>query len=388
MTKFRNLVFEGGGTSGVCYAGAIQELEKIEQQNENIFSFKDIQRTGGASVGAITALLVSLKYTGEEITSHLKNLDFTQFEDDDVGIIRDLYRLYEHFGFYKGEALFNVIKSFINEKTGSEKTTFGDLKEMGFRDLYVVVTKAYKLNGQLVSEACTFSAENAFHTEVAPVVLASASIEGFFQCVRLLKTTEDSYEVNDEGHVFADGGMYSNFPITLFDSADYYTPPLREAKETECDKAIYNPETLGIRIDDALEISDLRDKAEAKEEVIPKGDFVNYLVALVNGATSGRQDDAFRKSHNRDRSIFIDRKGTKATDFSLSSEKKDELIAAGKLAVSDFFKQKENVIVPNEEVFVEPQSSVMRRSFLSFFKVCGDSQNVIAPSAQIQNNTI
>ncbi len=47
---FRNLVFEGGGVKGSAYIGAIRALNE-----EGILP--EIQRFGGTSAGAITALL-------------------------------------------------------------------------------------------------------------------------------------------------------------------------------------------------------------------------------------------------------------------------------------------------------------------------------------------
>ena len=64
-----NLAFKGGGVLGIAYAGAIQVLQdqKILQQ---------VQRVAGTSAGAITAALVSLKYTAEEIYSIVQSTDF------------------------------------------------------------------------------------------------------------------------------------------------------------------------------------------------------------------------------------------------------------------------------------------------------------------------
>lgn len=50
---FRNLVFEGGGVKGSAYIGAIRALNE-----EGILP--EIQRFGGTSAGAITALLLGL----------------------------------------------------------------------------------------------------------------------------------------------------------------------------------------------------------------------------------------------------------------------------------------------------------------------------------------
>ncbi len=45
----RNLVFEGGGVRGIAYAGALRVLEERG-------SLSVVERVGGTSVGAVTAL--------------------------------------------------------------------------------------------------------------------------------------------------------------------------------------------------------------------------------------------------------------------------------------------------------------------------------------------
>src|SRR4030095_13838298 len=69
-----NLVFEGASIRGIGYAGAISELEK----NQLI---PGIKRVAGTSAGAVTALLVSLGYSSEEIISIISTTNFRKFND-------------------------------------------------------------------------------------------------------------------------------------------------------------------------------------------------------------------------------------------------------------------------------------------------------------------
>ncbi|EGI8885049.1 hypothetical protein IG679_004752, partial [Salmonella enterica] len=67
MKKKSNLecfaIFEGGGAKGIAFAGA---LSAAEAHNINFSGY------GGASSGAIIALLATLGYTGKEIQLKLK----------------------------------------------------------------------------------------------------------------------------------------------------------------------------------------------------------------------------------------------------------------------------------------------------------------------------
>jgi predicted acylesterase/phospholipase RssA len=72
--QIRYLVFEGGGGKGFAYLGAIQVLERLKVM-ENIKGF------GGASAGAITALLLSIGYTSKQVEAYLLETNFDKFFD-------------------------------------------------------------------------------------------------------------------------------------------------------------------------------------------------------------------------------------------------------------------------------------------------------------------
>ena len=60
QNTIKNLVFEGAGVRGIAYAGAIKELE-----NNKLIS--QIEKVGGTSAGAITAIMLALGYSSDEI---------------------------------------------------------------------------------------------------------------------------------------------------------------------------------------------------------------------------------------------------------------------------------------------------------------------------------
>ena len=55
-----NLVFEGGGSLGMAYAGVVAALE-----DKSIM--KNIERVAGSSAGSIIALCITLKYKPDEL---------------------------------------------------------------------------------------------------------------------------------------------------------------------------------------------------------------------------------------------------------------------------------------------------------------------------------
>jgi hypothetical protein len=72
--QIQYLVFEGGGGKGFAYLGAIEVLEKLRV-------FDNVLGYGGASAGAITALLLSLGMNCIDIEKYLLETDFNKFFD-------------------------------------------------------------------------------------------------------------------------------------------------------------------------------------------------------------------------------------------------------------------------------------------------------------------
>ena len=208
---FKNLIFEGGGVKGIAYVGALQELE-----GRGIM--KNIKRVGGTSAGAINAVLLALGYTLKETQKILMELNFNNFMDDSWGIIRDSKRLIEKYGWYKGDFFRDWIGGLIRNKTGTENSTFNDLRNQGLRELYLI--------GANLSTGFSevFSCEHTPRVRVVDAVRISMSIPLFFAAVR-----------NFREDVYVDGGVFNNYPIKLFDREKYIDPKdiSKDARETE-----------------------------------------------------------------------------------------------------------------------------------------------------------
>ncbi|XP_078684596.1 uncharacterized protein YqhO-like [Branchiostoma floridae x Branchiostoma belcheri] len=65
---FENLVLEGGGAKGIAYIGAMKVLEDAG-------IIKNIKRFAGCSAGAVTAGLMSLGMTSNEIVEEIRNVN-------------------------------------------------------------------------------------------------------------------------------------------------------------------------------------------------------------------------------------------------------------------------------------------------------------------------
>ena len=99
--EYQNIVFEGGGVKGLAYVGALQVME-----SEGLLA--KVQRVAGTSAGAITACLVALKYSAEDITKIVKSMDLGSF-DDKEGLFKKLH----YYGLHPGNTFLTWLKSQI-----------------------------------------------------------------------------------------------------------------------------------------------------------------------------------------------------------------------------------------------------------------------------------
>lgn len=232
--KYRNLVMEGAGVKGFAYAGAIQVLDSMG-------ILKDIQRVAGTSVGAIQGTLLAVGYSSDEIIELTSHIPLRKFNDGAWMLAGGISRLRKHFGWYKGEKIAHWIEDLIEAKTGNGQITFAELHaqcaEKGYKDLYITGTD---LTYQILR---VFSYENYPNMRIRDAVRISLSIPFYYRAVLM----DDEGKIYDKPngqqllHVMVDGGVLSNYPIFLFDSARYINNSVPNA-ETVTE----NPETLGL----------------------------------------------------------------------------------------------------------------------------------------------
>lgn len=320
---FKNLVFEGGGVKGIAYVGALEVLDR-----EGILN--NIERVAGTSAGAMVAVMVALRYTAEEVRQVLEGLNFKDFKDSSKGILRDTIRLLKNYGWYKGDFFRNLMSKLIEKKTGNGEITFEQLEETGkYRKLYLV--GADLTTG--LSKIFSASNQETKTVKVADAARISMSIPLFFAAVR---------GGNNNKHVFVDGGLLDNYTVKTFDRQNYLADlnnarrteyyekineRLRMQRSTSRNEYVYNKETLGFRLDAKEDIDMYLTHEENFKEI--KG-FFDYTKALVNTLIDFQTNDHLH-SDDWQRTVYIDTLGVRAIDFDIPKEKKDELVASGRL---------------------------------------------------------
>ena len=325
---FRNLVFEGGGVKGIAYVGAIEKLHErgiIDQ----------VRRIGGTSAGAINAVLLSLGYGLDEMNEVMSELDFNDFSDASkppLGSVSNILRLRRDYGWCKGEFFKEWIGDRIAYKTGTPATTFAQLQRRGSRDLFLVGTNLS------TGFAEVFSAEHSPSMSLAEATRRSMSIPMFFAAVR-----------DRTGDVFVDGGVFDNYPVKLFDrmcyleadsdatrlfrETDYYADLNRRVHDPSR-RYIYNKETLGFRLDTGREIRMFLEGGQPEVKAIDG--LFDYVKALSK-ALLNVQSNQHLHSDDWCRTVYIDTKDIRTTQFDLSPDDKAMLIEEGKKGVASYF---------------------------------------------------
>ena len=279
MTTIKNLAFKGGGVLGIAYAGAITVLEQRG-------ILQNIEKVSGTSAGAITAALVSLNYSADEIHKIVLATDFKTFEDH-----KNPLRLATTYGIYKGDALLNWIETQITNKGLAANATFADFRKKGCKDLYVFASDIS------LKDVRAFSFSKTPNVVVAEAIRASMSIPFFFEAWQFRNS-------NPNNHTYVDGGMVYNFPITYFD----------------VDGKV-NPETMG------LYLSDLSDKVVVEE--IKKDEVIHFVKAVFATIMDAQVIDFENDDSQKSRTAVIDNLGISAVNFDLTKEQQSALYDSG-----------------------------------------------------------
>lgn len=315
--NYENLVFEGAGIRGIAYAGAIKVLEQ-----EQIIP--QIKKVGGTSAGAITALMVAIGYTASEIEGIIAATKFQKFNDGRYLFIGGISRVNKRYGWYRGERFTQWLETLIEQKTGNKEITFAQLRQTGYKDLYVTATSLSQ------QKMVVLSADNFPDMKVKDAVRISMSIPLYFQAV-FVDSVGDIYRKPVRGkalEVMVDGGILGNFPIHIFDSI-----------ALDAQQKVYriaNPKTLGVRIDSEAQIKNDRiDQKLAPYEIEKFSDYLgSFYTIIIENLNRHSLTEA-----DWSRTISVSSVGISPKIRKLSRDEKNALLQSGSLNTTRFLHQ-------------------------------------------------
>lgn len=321
---FRNLVLQGGGVRAFAYHGMLRVLEE-----KGILP--QIERVGGSSAGAITAMLLSFRHDAQTTIDLFNSFDFQRVtvreNDTDAPVMEmrtrasiesrlrrvrqnanALNRLLWHYGWYSYDYpqqwLHEVIAAHCD---GNPRATFREFLARGFRDLYVVVTNISRHRPEI------FSAETTPDVAVADAVIMSGLIPLYFEAVQF-----DGQRFG-RGDYYADGGVMYNYPLHIFDQARY-------AKNPGNFRYGVNWETLGCRLVRPQE------HEEKRHEIT---NIMDYVQNVFEAMADAQQVIHANNPPDRLRTINIPDCGVSTTDFHIVPAKDPiywEMVQAGEQA--------------------------------------------------------
>jgi NTE family protein len=304
-----DLVLEGGGVKGIALVGAISVLM------ERGYTFP---RVAGTSAGSIVGALVAAGFSAEELTATVNAVDYAKFQDgrpwDDV-VAGKLADLLVHDGVYDGDYL----KTWLSEQLAKKNvTTFSTMPYADPDGRDVPAEKAFRLvvnvsditQGSLRQFPWDYQAHYGLDPgsiAIVDAVRCSMSIPLFYRPVKLRTPAGVTSWI-------VDGGMLSNFPVSLFDAPPGVVPRWP---------------TFGIRLSarpDAAQLAAANDVHDLKSEVL----------AMLNTMTG-----FYDRQHIDDpgvvaRTIFVDTGSVSSTNFHLTTEQRDQLFANGRDAATKF----------------------------------------------------
>lgn len=377
-----DIVFEGGGAKGMVFVGALKALESRGHT---------INRLVGTSAGAITATLLSVGYSADELAQALAEKDsngepvFARFMDVptaddfsrqmrdesatmqlfrkiDIPVIPNrwedaadrkiislllnlkaypvIFSFVERGGLYVGNAFVEWLQKKLSAKDdGYAGMTLLQLHDATGRDLSVVASDTTGRNLLVLNH------RTAPNVPVVWAVRMSMSIPFAWQEV-IWQDAWNPYQLLDASglavdseldltdHTVVDGGVLSNFPINLLTSDESSTRAVMG--DTQPDRT----KVLGMLIDETLGVPGAppppNDSADDRAGVM--GDIkklrlvqrVTRLVETMRGAHDNQLITA-----NKDLICRLPAQTYGTMEFDMSDQRRDKLVAAGKRAMED-----------------------------------------------------
>jgi len=316
-SQYTNLALEGGGMKGLAYSGAFEVLDSIGITQH-------IERVAGTSSGAMNGMLISIGYSGKEITHLNLTKNFGKYSQVGIPILSGLIRFYRTYGYYKTDRFMVDLAQAMRYKGISPDITFIELHKLRssnpkLKDLYIT---GANLTDQKLE---VFSHRTYPNMKIIDAVKISISIPLYYEAIFMQPNGEiiDKKNADQNTKVMTDGGVIDNYPFHVFDSLVY----LNDGQNSYY---LCNEKTLGLKLE-----SDSSQKSMANHVISNQKDFF--------GAFSHLSSETLNRRHlgkqQFDQTIFINTQGFNPKIRRLNEKKKREIIRYGYQSTLRFFEE-------------------------------------------------
>ena len=169
-----------------------------------------------ASAEAINATLLALEHEVDEVRDISAKLHLNDFKDDNFGIIRDAKRLLQEFSWHKGYFFLDLIGKLIEKKTNQRDSKFSDLaRRLWNPKLHLVATNLNTRSSEVYFRDTTRTCWSRKPSD-DPCPFPFSSLQ-----------------VREDDGVFVDGSVQDNYPVRLFDCAQYFAKQNRPRHTTK-----------------------------------------------------------------------------------------------------------------------------------------------------------
>lgn len=308
-----DLVLEGGGVKGIGLVGAVLTLSG---------SGYVFPRVAGTSAGAIVAALVAAHQVAGKPLSNIETImasvDYNKFQDEAVierlgGIPGQIAELLVHMGIAKGDYLVEWLGNVLADLgvhtfadlaiSDSDDPGTGLPPDQRFR---LVVHTSDISRGALVRLPWDYPqyGHDPALMRVVDAVRASMSIPFFFRPV--------SFSTTAGKVTWVDGGMLSNFPISVFDRTD--GKPGRWP-------------TWGVK---------LSARPAAVQVDRPAGNDFELALSCLRTLLAGWDRYHLDDQNVTARTVFVDTASVNSTNFAITTAEQAQLFESGRSAASSY----------------------------------------------------
>ena len=381
MAKF-DLVFEGGGAKGMSFVGALREFSAAGHTTGRLV---------GTSAGAITAMLTAAGYSAEALfalctklvpntapgaptgsmmpvfagfmdtptaesfteqeiansetmwlveSAHIPGFFATPLVKDLLRhpLYRELFGFNECGGFYAGDVALNWLRSTLVGKGMDPKITWKEFAAHTGADLSVVTTDV------TCAEMVVLNQRTAPDCPVAESVRMSMSIP-FVWREMVWQAEWGLYRGRDfTGQIFVDGGVLSNFALgLLLDTYDPEVIAVMGASPADPNRA------LGFYLDSTVAVAG----AGRSDTRRPRLRAADRATLLVDTLTDSR-DLVVERAHE-ELICRIPVGGYGVTEFRMSDERQQLLIASGAAAMRKYLETPTSTVVTTPQLVSSPQ---------------------------------
>lgn len=369
----RFIAWQGGGARGAGYLGGIKQLQKTKGHSMSSV-LPEVKVVAGASAGAITAFLVGLGFSADQLSEIIDDMNFMDFYDSDLNssYLNTAWNLLQKGGVYEGKSFHDWAGMWLQLIVGDPDITFGEFQEKCSQDpaLKEMIFKATKIDIKENEQGeWTFDAYHSPNVVIRDALRASMSFPGAFT-PWVIRVKNENQNFKPIG-TFADGGILNNYPIGVFSRPEYKDTHYRFSISTHSNtgkRVESNPLALGFSLSNLSgchsditpftpRIRALKQKESQTNSTKPNSatshnqqtgwSWTQMATTLFNGLIGNVsiEDVEFKnKAYSNTIQIFDENVGV--LEFSADKQKLDKLIKGAKKTTKLWLQEKNNPSVP------------------------------------------